>query len=143
MKCCVIRPYSGSLRLKVMKLLKSCNITINPDAIRPRSKPNEEIVNWLNEHHFEWVLMPFNSHKDNQNNDIDGVGVALLLGEKFINNGSKIIMPISSEENHAYFESRMEKLKNKNPRIHDLIIPVHEDQLDNDAIIRTIAASSN
>ena len=71
--------------------------------------------------------------------EINSIGIALLLSK----NPIKVFVPVTSKENHMYFKKRLNTLKTKKAKRHNIIAPIHEDQLGAGTIKRTLIALSN
>ena len=139
----VVRPYEDWMREKVFEFLDSIGYTPGEGLVVAPGTADDQAAAWIDRTPIDLLLLPYHKHRSEAGPFVDGVGVAMLLSEAFAERAIPVVMPITDFSMNVSFERRFTELREKRPKIADLIVVMPESELGSVEIaarIREIAA---
>jgi hypothetical protein len=124
----VVRPEGRTLRERTYAFLGSSGYSLGPGLVLPAGTPDEQAAAWVNALSVGLLVLPFHLHRDHAGQAADGVGIALLLSERY-EEKLPILMPVSAYSLRAGFEARFEELQERRPLIAQNVLSVSEHEL--------------
>ncbi len=124
----VVRPESLKLRGRTYTLVESLGYARGQGMVLPLGTPDAAAAKWLNGLSPDLIVLPYHLHKDSTGETVDGVGVALLLGEAFERN-VPILMPVSGFSRQARLDARLLELHGRRPGIWRAVVTFAESEV--------------
>ncbi len=123
----VVRPESLKLRGRIYSFVESLGYRRDQRLILPKGAFDEHAAQWANGLSVPLIVLPYHLHRDGRGNPVDGIGVALLLSERYEKN-VPIVMPVSGFSRGASLDNRLEELHEQRPRIWKNVVVVRENE---------------
>jgi len=129
-----VRPEARALRERITSFLESIGYRQGPGLTIDARTPDEEAASWADLLDVDLLVLPYHLHRDVHGQTVDGIGVALLLSEKY-ETRIPILMPVSAYSLKAGFNPRLEILRQKRPLIARGVVPMTEHDIGSTRII--------
>lgn len=139
-----VRPEARALRERISGFLESIGYRQGPGLSIEARTPDEEAAGWADLLDVDLLVLPYHLHRDVHGQTVDGIGVALLLSEKY-EFRIPILMPVSAYSLKAGFNPRLEVLRQKRPLIARAVVPMTEHDIGSTRIVaqlRRVVGSS-
>lgn len=129
-----VRPEARALRERISGFLESIGYRLGSGlSLDPRT-PDEEAALWADQVDVDLLVLPYHLHRDQRGQMVDGIGVALLLGDKY-EARIPILMPVSAYSLKAGFNPRLEILREKRPLVARSVVPMTEHDIGSTRIV--------
>ena len=129
-----VRPEARALRERICGFLESIGYRLGPGLTIDARTPDDEAAGWADLLDVDLLVLPYHLHRDVRGQTVDGIGVALLLSEKY-DGRIPILMPVSAYSLRAGFNPRLEVLREKRPLIARAVVPMTEHDIGSTRII--------
>lgn len=129
-----VRPEARALRERISGFLDSIGYRLGPGLSLEARTPDEEAATWADQLNVDLLVLPYHLHRDVHGQTVDGIGVALLLSEKY-EGRLPILMPVSAYSLKAGFNPRLEVLKHKRPLVARCVVPMTEHDIGSTRIV--------
>lgn len=114
--------------------MESSGYRLGPGLTLEARTPNEEAAAWVDLLDVDLLVLPYHLHRDVHGQAVDGIGVALLLSEKY-EERIPILMPVSAYSLRAGFNPRLEILREKRPLVARTVVPMTEHDIGSTRIV--------
>jgi hypothetical protein len=125
----VVRPYEDWMREKVFEFLDSIGYTPGEGLVVAPGTADDQAAAWIDRTPIDLLLLPYHKHRSEAGPFVDGVGVAMLLSNAFVERAIPVVMPITDFSMNVSFDRRFSELREKKPQIADLIVVMPESEL--------------
>lgn len=129
-----VRPEARGLRERISGFLESIGYRLGPGLTIDARTPDDEAAAWADSLDIDLLVLPYHLHRDVRGQTVDGIGVALLLSEKY-EGRIPILMPVSAYSLKAGFNPRMEILREKRPMVARSLVSMTEHDIGSTRII--------
>jgi len=129
-----VRPEARALRERISGFLESIGYRLGPGLTIDARTPDDEAAAWADLLDVDLLVLPYHLHRDVRGQTVDGIGVALLLSEKY-EGRIPILMPVSAYSLKAGFNPRLEILREKRPLLARSVVSMTEHDIGSTRII--------
>ena len=129
-----VRPEARALRERISGFLESIGYRLGTGLSLDARTPDEDAALWADQLDVDLLVLPYHLHRDAHGQMVDGIGVALLLSEKYEAH-VPILMPVSAYSLKAGFNPRLEILRAKRPLVARSIVPMTEHDIGSTRIV--------
>ena len=129
-----VRPEARALRERIYAFLDSIGYQSGQGLSLDARTPDDEAATWADQLDVDLLVLPYHLHRDVHGQTVDGIGVALLLSEKY-EGRIPILMPVSAYSLKAGFNPRLEILKQKRPLVARSVVPMTEHDIGSTRIV--------
>jgi hypothetical protein len=129
-----VRPEARALRERISAFLESIGYRLGPGLSLDAGTTDEDTAAWADQLDVDLLVLPYHLHRDVHGQMVDGIGVALLLSEKYEGH-VPILMPVSAYSLHAGFNPRLEILRTKRPLVARSVVPMTEHDIGSTRIV--------
>jgi hypothetical protein len=129
-----VRPEARALRERISGFLDTIGYRLGPGLSLDAKTPDEEAASWADRLDVDLLVLPYHLHRDVHGQTVDGIGIALLLSEKYESN-VPILMPVSAYSLRAGFNPRLEVLRYKRPLVARCVVPMTEHDIGSTRIV--------
>jgi hypothetical protein len=129
-----VRPEARALRERICGFLESIGYRLGPGLTIDARTPDDEAAGWADLLDVDLLVLPYHLHRDVHGQTVDGIGVALLLSDKY-EGRIPILMPVSAYSLRAGFNPRLEILREKRPLVARAVVPMTEHDIGSTRIV--------